>query len=188
PGSDEWLRGATGDPAALLAALTHGDTLAISNELDKLALYTLDRGAQVTVDDIYEVCAGDREAGEFALRDAILDGRLKVALQTLELLKTKSDFTEALVLFQLLTAYRSLAVVVDLTMEKAPDAEIAKAMGRAGQYRNLVERAKTQALRIGPHGLRAAFEAIVEADRTSKTGEVDNDVALEILFGKLCAL
>lgn len=186
PGSEEWLRGESSDPVAVLAAITRGDTMAISNELDKLALFTLDRGGEVTVDDVYEACAGDSEAGQFALRDAVLDGRLRDALTTLQLLRTESSFSERYVLTQLVSAYRGLAPIIELVEQGASEDEIAKAMpGRSGQYAGLRRDTIRRARRIGMTGLRRAYEAMVEAERSYKKNEVKEDLALEILIGKL---
>jgi len=188
PGSDEWLRGETSSPAALLAAVTRGDTMSIANELDKLALYTRDRNGEVNVDDIYEMCAGNTMAGEWAMRDAILDGKLKDALETLELLRIESSYSEAAVLSQLMVAFRGIAPIVELVEQGATEDEIGKAMpGRSGQFPKIRREAIRRARRLRMDGLRRAYEAIVECDRSHKLGEVDEDLALEILLGKLTA-
>lgn len=188
PGSDEWLRGETNSPVALLAAITRGDTMAIANELDKLVLYTRDRKGEVTVDDVYEMCAGNTMAGEWAMRDAVLDGKLRDALETLELLRIESSFSEAAVLAQLMATYRGIAPIVELVEQGATEEEIGKAMpGRSGQFANIRRDAIRRARRLGMDGLRRAYSAIVECDRSHKRGEVDQDLALEILLGKLTA-
>jgi DNA polymerase III delta subunit len=163
--------------------------MSIANELDKLALYTRDRKGEVTVDDVYEMCAGNTEAGQFALRDALLDGKLQEALETLQLLRVESSFSEAMALSQIAGAYRGLAPVVELVEQGATEDEIGRAMpGRSGQFANIRRDAIRRARRLGMDGLREAFAAIVECDRTNKLGEVDQDLALEILIGRLTAL
>jgi DNA polymerase III delta subunit len=44
------------------------------------------------------------------------------------------------------------------------------------------------AKRLGPATVKRAYQLIVEADRTHKLGEVDQEVAIELLIIKLCAL
>ncbi len=192
-GSDEWehaglhdRRGAAPtDPVELLKILVQGDTLSLANELDKLALYTM--GRDVTVDDVYEVSAGARDFDAFAFTDAVMDGELAKALHVMA--RLRDDGTEdAGLLAILLGAYRRLAPVVDLVEQGATPEEIGAAMGNAGKYANLRDRAINRARRLGSGGLRRAYEVMIEADRTSKTGEVKDDIALEIAVMRLATL
>ncbi|MCS7295920.1 MAG: hypothetical protein RMK15_04280, partial [Chloroflexota bacterium] len=45
-----------------------------------------------------------------------------------------------------------------------------------------------RARELGREGVAAAYEAIVDADRSLKLGEVDPDLALELLVIRLCGL
>jgi DNA polymerase-3 subunit delta len=191
-GNDEWehaglhdRNGPPSDPVELLKILLQGDTLGLANELDKLALYTM--GREVTVDDVYEVCAGAREFDTFAFTDAVMDGKLQVALHVLERLRDVGT-DDAGLLAILLGAYRRLAGVVDLVQQGAAPEQIGAAMGPAGRFPNLRDRAINRARALGPDGLRRAYELMVEADRGSKTGEVKDDLALEIAVMRLAAL
>lgn len=191
-GNDEWEHaglhdrgGPPSDPVELLKTLLQGDTLGLANELDKLALYTM--GREVTVDDVYEVSAGAREFDSFAFTDAVMDGKLQVALHVLERLRDVGT-DDAGMLAILLGAYRRLAAVVDLVEQGASPDQIGAAMGPAGRYPNLRDRAINRARALGSDGLRRAYELMVEADRTSKTGEVKDDLALEIAVMRLATL
>ncbi|MFN0093372.1 MAG: DNA polymerase III subunit delta [Dehalococcoidia bacterium] len=187
--NEEWERArgsgeaTQSNPAALIAALTNGDTSAIANELDKLALYTLGRAA--TVDDIYEACAGERDVTTFAFADALMDGKLGQALQTLGRVLRDSGNSQPL-LGLLVTRYQTLGEVVDLLARNAPQEDVVKALGNAGKYPGLRDAALARARRHGEAGVRGAFEAIVEFDRRHKLGEVDEEVGLDILVTKLC--
>lgn len=172
-------------PVALLAALTDGNTLAIASELDKLVLYT--GGGDVTLVDVYRACAGERVAGRFDLEEAVLDGDLDRALRTLKLLHHMGEDFSA-TFFTLTSAYRRLAPIVELVAEDAPTEEIAKAMGRPGQFAGLRDAAIRRAKRLGLSGLRAAYDALVSGDRDSKTGAVERDIALELTVARLCSL
>jgi DNA polymerase III delta subunit len=172
-------------PAALLAALTQGNTLAIANELDKLALYT--GGGEVTMADVNRVCAGERLAGQFELGDAVLDGNLARALEVLQLLRDSGE-DPAATIFNLASTYRRLAPVVELVSENAPAEEIASAMGNAGRHPGLRDAAIRRARRLGLSGLRQAFEALIAADRDSKAGIIERDLALDLAIARLCAL
>jgi DNA polymerase III delta subunit len=169
----------------LLKTLLQGDTLGLANELDKLALYTM--GRDVTVDDVYEVSAGAREFDSFAFTDAVMDGTLQVALRVMQRLREDGTEDAGLLAF-LLGAYRRLAIVVEMVEQGVPNEEIGAAMGPAGRFPNLRDRAIRRARSLGRDGLRRAYELMVEADRTSKTGEVKDDIALEIAVMRLAAL
>jgi len=180
PSSLEWDRATAQDPVALIGVLTGGETLAIANELDKLALFTMGRDA--TIDDVYELCSGQREFTAFALTDAVMDGRLLDALSVLEALRTQGESTQSL-LALLMAAYRRLGPVIDLREQGMTPDEIGKATGM--KWPNLRDAAIRRADALGQAGLTAAFAALVEADRRQKLGEIDDDLALEVAIGKL---
>jgi DNA polymerase III delta subunit len=139
------------------------------------------------VDDVYEVSAGAREFDSFAFTDAVMDGELQKALHVMA--RLREDGTEdAGLLAILLGAYRRLGPVVDLVEHGASPDEIGAAMGPAGKYPNLRDRAIARARHLGADGLRHAYEVMIEADRTSKTGEVKDDLALEIAVLRLAAV
>lgn len=180
------------DPAVLLASLVRtqspsgdwqADTLGIVNELDKLALFTMGRDANV--DEVFAVCAGERESNRFTFTDAVMDGDLRKALESLEALRRDGESAQAL-LGLLIAGYRTSATVIDLLTEGATPEDIGKAIRRP--WPNLRDRAIRRAKALGPDGLKRAYEALVAADRTNKAGEVDEDLAMEILVEQLASL
>jgi len=173
------------DPAALLAALFQGDTLSLANELDKLSLYAM--GKDVTVAEVNRVCAGDRESNRFNFSDAVADGKLREALDALALLRRDGETSQGM-LSLLVDNCRRSATILDLLDSGASPEEIGRNMGPAGKWPNLRDQAIRRARALGHQGVHAAYEALVEADRTNKLGEVDDEVAFEILIAKLCAL
>jgi DNA polymerase-3 subunit delta len=180
PASEEWERGAANDPVALIALLTHGNTLQASNELDKLALYSL--GRDVTVDDVYEICSGDREFSSFQFTDAIMDGKLLDALAALEFLRADGVSMQAM-LGMLLGAYRRVALIADLLETGATPDDVGRIMNI--KFPGLRDAAIRRARRLGPAGLRDAYASLVDADRRHKLGEIDDDLALEVVIVKL---
>jgi DNA polymerase III delta subunit len=181
--NEAWLAEDASDPASLLGTLTQADTLRIANELDKLALYS--SGREVTVDDIYEVCAGEREANGYKLTDAVMDGRHLQALEALALLQRDGESLQGL-LGLLISGYRTLATVIDMLDAGATPDEIGKAIRRP--WPKLRDDAIRRARRLGRDGLEAAYEALLEADRRPKLGEIDDDLALELLIARLTHL
>ncbi len=189
-----------GDPATLIATLMqiedppdsgrwHADTSVIVAEIEKLALYTM--GREAGVDEVYRICSGRRHANSFALADAVMDGNLKVALDVLEMLV--ADGAESMALIGMFASrYRQLAQVVELVERGANPEEIGAAMGNAGKFQGLRNNMIRRARLVGAPGLRAAFEAIVDCDRTIKAGEVrdrDGDgLPIELLILNLTRL
>jgi len=183
PGRDGEERPREADPALMLANLLKSNTLAIANELDKLALYTLGRDA--TVDDVAIACSGERELQSWDFVDGVMDGDLPKAFKALAYLRHEIESTQGL-LTLLANAYRQAGAVLEMLAEGVEPDAIGKAIGRP--WPNLRDRVIRRARALGPHGLKAAYAAIVEADRTHKLGEVDEDLALEVLMTRLAAL
>jgi DNA polymerase-3 subunit delta len=178
-------RPAESEPAQLLANLLQGDTLSIANELDKLALYARDNGGEVSVADVNRVSHGDREAKSWDLTDAIINGNLSAALGALATLKESGEALQGLL--GLITArYRSLAPVSELVAAGKPKDAIAEELKRPNNYP--LTKDVEAARRLGPAAVKRAYEYLVEADRTNKLGEVDEEVSIDILLMKLCAL
>jgi DNA polymerase III subunit delta len=183
PGHEGGERPRESDPALMLANLLKSDTLSIANELDKLALYTLGRDA--TVDDVAVACSGEREVVVFDFVDGVMDGDLGKAFKALVFLRRESGSTQGL-LTMLANAYRQAATILEMLDEGLEPEAIGRAISRP--WPNLRDRAIRRAKALGPRGVKAAYAAIVEADRTNKLGEVDEDLALEILMTRLAAL
>lgn len=172
-----------GDPAYVLVTNCGGDTLALLNELDKLALYA--DGREVTVEDVQLLCPGERSASVWQFIDAVLDGDLGLALRSLRGLRQTGE-SEQGVLALLAGGVRQLVTVLELLEEGRSEEEIGSAINRP--YPNLRRRAIERARRLGWEGVLAAYEAIVEADRSLKSGTVDEDLAMEVLVAKLAGL
>mgnify|MGYP000939480398 CR=1 FL=1 len=173
------------DPVILLANLLQGDTLSIANELDKLALYGRDKGGEITVADVNRVSHGDRESKSWDLTDAIIDGNLARALSTLKTLKESGEALQGLL--GLITArFRSLAPVSELVAAGLRQEAIAEELKRPNNFplRKDVDASR----RLTPTLVKQAYQYIVEADRTNKMGEVDEEVSVDLLLMKLCAL
>lgn len=180
---DEWQRPPETDPAQLLANLYPGDTYRLSNELQKLALYTL--GREATVDDVDALCGGARESKVWDFIDGVMDGDTAKALTALEFLRSRGESTQGL-FAQLAASLRTSATVLDLLDDGASEEEIGQAIRRP--WPGLRRQAIARARRLGAGGVRAAYEALVEADRSTKLGNVDEDLAVEILVSRLASL
>jgi DNA polymerase III delta subunit len=183
--NEDWRARPQTDPVALVAGITNGNTMAIAHELDKLALFSM--GRDVTVDDVYEICSGDREPNQFAYLDAIQDGKPGDALRLLDRLRERDDVTQLLIA-QLTTRFRQAATIAELLEQRAPEEEVGRALGNAGRYPGLRQAAMRRAGKLGLAGARAALAAIAEADFHAKKGDIDHEVGIEILTVKLARL
>lgn len=173
------------DPAMLIANLLQGNMLSIASELDKLALYSA--GDDVSVVEVNRVCAGERVSDQFKLSDAVMDGQLGNALESLARLKRDGENLQGL-LGILQSGYRRSANIIDMLEDRATPEEIGKAMGPPGRWPNLRDNAIRRARRLGRDGLRQAYEAMVHYERTFKQGEIDEEVGFEVLIARLCGL
>ncbi len=182
PEDEEWRRPREDDPAQLLAAL-HPNTLELSHELEKLALYTMGRPA--TVDDVDALCGGERETTIWELVDGVLDGETAKALQAMRFLLSRGESVSGL-LAQLAAACRPLSTVLDLLDDGASAEEVGKAIRRP--WPGLREAAIRRARRLGRDGVVAASEILVAADRAMKLGEMRDELALEVAVTRLLAL
>lgn len=192
---EEWQRPLETDPAILLANLNPIDTrqggavqkggnaLAIASELEKLSIAAM--GREVTVDDVDVLCGGQRQVAVWTLTDSVLDGRPALAMQALQAYRQQGNESQSII-GTLAASYRIFATVLDMLEDGASEEAIGQAIRRnwtAGRQM-AIRRART----LGPAGLRTALEAIVAADRSIKAGEVDEDLATEILVMQLARL
>ena len=180
---DEWRRPSASDPVALLAERFQSDTLALTSELDKLALFTM--GRDVTVDEVDLICSGERETTVFHFMDALMDGDLRTAFRFLERFRLEGASSQGL-LTMMTTSYRRLALVADLLEQGATPEAIGQGIGLP--WPRLRDAAIARARRHGPEGIRTAYREIVDADRRIKLGEVDEDLAIDSLALELATL
>lgn len=61
-------------------------------------------------------------------------------------------------------------------------------MGAAGRYPNLRDAMIRRVRAISSAGVKRAFQVLVEADRSIKLGEADEDVAFDLALARLCEI
>ena len=172
-----------GDPVARLAERLQSDTLAIANELDKLALYTM--GREATLQDVDDICSGEKESTAFNLVDALMDGHADSAAGHLAQLRSKGANTQGM-LGLITSSYRRLGIIQDHLDDGASPDDIGKAIGLP--WPRLRDAAIARARRHGLAGIRKAYELVIDADRRIKLGDVDEDLAVDILVFSLAAI
>lgn len=181
---EEWLRPRETDPAELLANLHPGDTLSIANELQKLSLFCM--GADATVDDVDLLCAGERSSEIWDFTDAVIDGDPQKAFSAMGYLEKYRGYEAGTLVYRLADAYSKMAVAGEMARDGAAPEDIGKQIKVSHPYPR--DKVIARARRYGLAGITAAYDLILEAERTKKLGEVDEEAGMHILVSRLCAL
>jgi DNA polymerase-3 subunit delta len=169
--------------AAELAQLIGADLWALSNELDKLAAYS--NGAPITVADVRLLCASHREASVFAMVDAAVQGDGARAQRYLEELRASGAAT-AYLITMLARQVRILLQVRELQRDGIPRQETGRRVGVTNDY--ALDKALGQASRVSHAALVRMLQALLQADVRMKTGQMNEDVALDLAVREMSGL
>ncbi len=164
---------------ALLAEFSGGDLRLLEQELRKLALYAGD--SQVDEDMIRGLVSSAREARVFDLIDAVVQGRQAVAMQTLEMLLSQGE-PVPLMLTLLARQVRLMVQAKDLTEAGVQGPKLGAALGVGSDF--VVRKATEQARAYGMPQLRALYQRLLDTDLAIKTGELQDNLALELLVAE----
>jgi len=173
--------GGTISPGAvkLLVGLVGADLWVMSSEIDKLLVYCL--GQPVTEDSVKQVTSYAREANIFALVDAILEGRIKVAQQMLHRL-IQEGASPSYILAMITRQLRLIVMAKDLGQELFRP-EIRGRLEPTSGYG--LEKAVRQAKAYSLERVNKTYHKLLEADVAIKTGKYDGDLALDLLVVEL---
>jgi DNA polymerase-3 subunit delta len=163
--------------AARALAAESEDLRRLDAELSKLALYTR---APITVADVEALVAGG-ELSIFALLDAVAERRRGDALAALENLLEYGQRPEAIV-GQLASLLRRLLVVKELARAGAPTSAQA---GAYGINPNALPKLVRQARELSMERLEWSLRRLLDADRASKSGATEPELALELAVADL---
>jgi DNA polymerase-3 subunit delta len=185
----QWIRrevaeqGASISPEAvdLLARLVGGNLWIMTNEINKLALFT--SGRRIEVEDIKAIVSSAQEANVFAMVDAILDFKAGVAEQLLEQL-LQIGASPAYLLVMLSRQVRLIVQARELRRLGKPEAEIQNKLGLTSEFtlRKTLEQAQSYRL----ERLREVYNKLLETDLSIKTGKYEGGLALNLLIAELC--
>ena len=138
-------------------------------ELEKLTTFVGDRNT-ITVDDVVRAGGQTREFSVFELQKAIGSGRHNDAVRIGERLlqHASNQYGEALMIVSILASfYSKLWRLIPLQAQRMPDASVAGIIGVppyfVGEYQSALRR-------MGPAGVRQAFETLLAADFELKGG------------------
>ena len=169
--------------ARLLADLVGNNLWLVSQELNKLALYALDR--RIEEEDVRALVASAREAGVFSMVDAVIEGRLDQAMRMVEQLMEQGASVPYL-LTMIARQYRHLLIAKELSLARLPPEEIGTRLEIRSDFplRKVLE----QAARYSIPQIEASYRRLLEADVGIKRGVYAEELALEMLLHDLSRL
>ena len=164
-----------------LVRLVGSDLWVMKGEIEKLVLYAA--GRAIEAEDVKKLVGLSREASIFTLVDAIVDGRLNLANQTLnEMLE--SGAAPSYVLVMLARQLRLLVRAKELKDAGQSENAIQGALGLADfPFRKTLE----QTSRYSMSRLRDFYHRLLDTDLAIKTGRYDDELALTILVSEVCS-
>lgn len=164
-----------------LVRLVGSDLWVMKGEIEKLALYAGERS--IEAEDVKKLVGLSREASIFTLVDAIVDGRLNLANQSMyEMLE--SGAAPSYVLVMLVRQLRLLVRAKELKNAGQSESAIQGALGLGDfPFRKTLE----QASRYTMSRLKDFYHRLLDTDLAIKTGRYDDELALTILVSELCS-
>ncbi len=170
----------TPQAVSLLAELIGGNLWAMSNEIDKLLLYS--RGHTIDEDYVTKLVSHAQEANIFALVDAILEGRTKTAQSILHRLYQEGT-SPIYVLAMITRQFRLIALTKDLDSNLSR-LQIQNKLRLTSSYG--LDKTLTQAKLYDFEHIKQAYSKLLETDLAIKTGKYNDQLALELLVADLC--
>ncbi|MBM4463387.1 MAG: DNA polymerase III subunit delta [Chloroflexi bacterium] len=160
-----------------------GDSLwALANEIEKLCLYS--RGRRIEEGDVRQVTTYAREATIFNLIDAIVEKRIKAALQLLH--QSLAEGMAPPYLLAMLTRQLRLMIQArELGTQRLSMAQKQEQLGLAPNYP--VEKLLSQSARYPMPRLIQIHRKLLEADIAIKTGRLGDRLALDLLVAEVCS-
>jgi len=176
------MGGSISPPAVdLLARFVGGNLWLMTNEIDKLVLFT--SGRRIEEEDVRLVVSYAQEANVFAMVDAILEFKAGVAEQLLQQLLQRGA-APAYLLVMLSRQLQTIVRVKALRNQRKPEIEIQNKLGLTSDF--ALRKTLEQADRYPVERIKEAYNKILEADLSIKTGKYDGELALNILIAELC--
>ncbi|MBI2908696.1 MAG: DNA polymerase III subunit delta [Chloroflexi bacterium] len=176
--------GGTISPSAvrLLGDLAGGDLWALSNEIDKLALYSA--GRTIEDGDVRSLVSNAQQANVFAMVDAVVARRPSAAISHLHRLMDQGA-APPYILSMITRQYRMLAQAKELTARASSPAEIGRQLGLTNDFalRKTLEQARGYSLAQ----LASIYQRLLETDVSIKTGRWGGEIALDLLITNLCS-
>jgi DNA polymerase-3 subunit delta len=165
----------------LITKLVGSNLWIMSNEIDKLVLFT--SGRRIEEEDVNIVVSYSQEANVFAMVDAILEFKVRLAEQLLQQLLQRGA-APAYLLVMLSRQVQMVVRTKELSNQREPKAEIRHKLGLTRDF--ALRKTLEQANRYPWGRLKEAYRKLLEADISIKTGKYKAELALDILVAELC--
>ena len=174
--------GSISSPAIDLLIRHVGSNLWImGSEIEKLALFA--SGRRIEGGDVDRVVSGVREVNVFAMVDAILEFKARVAEQALHQLLQRGA-APAYLLVMLSRQVRMIVLAKEMRGQRKPETEIQSRLGLTSDY--ALRKTLEQAGRYPVGRLKRLYHKLLETDLSIKTGKYDGELALSMLVAELC--
>jgi DNA polymerase-3 subunit delta len=153
----------------------------MSSEIEKLVLFT--SGRRIEGEDVDRVVSGVREVNVFAMVDAVLEFKARVAEQALHQLLQRGA-APAYLLVMLSRQVRMIVLAKEMRGQRKPETEIQSRLGLTSDY--ALRKTLEQAGRCSMERLRRLYHKLLETDLSIKTGKYDGELALSMFVAELC--
>ncbi|MFW6150249.1 MAG: DNA polymerase III subunit delta [Chloroflexota bacterium] len=165
--------------AELLADLVGGDLWTLSNELEKLLLFT----GEGAIDEhhVRELTVLAQETNIFALVDAVAGGDSRGG-QTLLRRLYRQGAPASYILTMLARQFRLFALASELP-DRPTRRQIHEQLGLTSEY--AIDKTLAQARHFDLDSVRGAYDRLLKADRDMKTGRCEEQTCLELLVTEL---
>ncbi len=194
-GSDlaEWIGRAVQDrggqidaPAQRALADAHGSNLwALSNEIDKLLLYA-GPGSMISAVHVAAMSGTTREENIFAMIDDVIEARYPKARGRVERLRADTGTAVPQIMTLLGTQVRRLIAAKDATQRRISRADLQDAIGTRSDF--AIRKTVNQSRSFTMPRLQEMHQSILNYDIALKTGQLSEDIALELLIADLCGV
>lgn len=169
--------------AILLVEYIGTDKRALMSELEKLAIYAIDQ-PMITVSDVSALCRIVPKENVFKLSEALLmrDGKRAVSL----LLSLQHEGVQPLALLRLLRQQFEVDLQVALLCRQGQEEEISNLYPYMKGF--ILQQHKKQAESYGIASFKKGLVAIDESEVRIKSMNVEPDILIAALIGKLCVV
>ena len=174
--------GSISPPAiGLMAGLVGGNLWIMTNEINKLILFTA--GRRIEEKDVKMIVSHAQEINVFAMVDAFLEFKVRVAEQLLHRLLQRGA-TPAYLLVMLLRQVQMIVRAKELRSQGKSEVEIQGKLGLTSEFvwRKILE----QTARYPMERLKEVYHKFLETDLSIKTGRYGGELALSLLIAELC--
>jgi len=165
----------------LLAKLVGSDLWTMTNEINKLVLFT--SGRCIEEDDVKQLVSHTQEANVFAMVDAILEFKAGVAEQLLERL-LEGGAAPAYLLVMLSRQVQMIVRAKELRNRRESESEIQDKLGLTAEF--ALRKVLEQSDRYPMRQIVEVYHKLLETDLSIKTGKYSGELALNLLVADLC--